>query len=180
MNIDDMFPSKYLRGSDLEEPITVTIARLTQVPMRPYKGADPVQKWVLHLEEIVKAVILCSTTARQIAKAVGSKTVDDWIGHRITLFPKPLKVAGKNRIAIRARAPAVSNGTPSANLQADDEDFTADQLAEQDAKSQFYALASPAVAENRIGGGQLNTIIQDNKDNWPAAVAELKKVLGEK
>lgn len=128
MKLSDMFPRKYARGEDLNgNPVTLTVALVQPERMRPQAGAPEVQKFVVYFQGADKGVILCKTLAYEIAKAVGcdeDEDVSNWTGKRVTIYPKPMKVAGKTRIAIRARKPAASNGTapPPATLS-DEEDL---------------------------------------------------------
>ena len=103
MKIDKMFPKKYATGSDLEGPVTLSIARVQSKKMRSFSGPDTL-KWVIYFQNAQKGVVLSRTLADQIVEAVGSDETDDWIGHQVTLYPQNVMVAGKQRIAIRARA----------------------------------------------------------------------------
>jgi len=190
-NLDDMFPRKYATGADLNgNPVTVTIKAITQQKMRPHRTLDLQNKWVAYFIETEKGVILSRTMATQIAKITGSKEASNWIGSQVTLYPEPMVVAGTPRIAIRFRAPELANGTPSAALTSDDDDFTAEALAEptpanpkpksqKAERTEFYALASNAMKDSTIGGADINAIIdQVGNDDWPQALAILKKQLG--
>lgn len=115
MKLSEMFPRKYAAGEDLNgKPATLTVATVRTETMRPQAGAPEVQKHVVYFQGAAKGVILCKTLAYEIAKAVGcdeDEDVGNWTGRKVTIYPKPMKVAGKNRIAIRARKPAPGNGT---------------------------------------------------------------------
>lgn len=119
MKLSEMFPRKYASGEDLGgNPATLTIANVRTEKMRPQAGAPEVQKFVVYFQGADKGVILSRTLAYQIADITGSEETADWTGKKVTLYPQPMKVAGKNRIAIRARKPAAGNGTapPPATL----------------------------------------------------------------
>ena len=125
MKLSDMFPRKYASGEDLGgKPATLTVSTVRTEKMRPQAGAPEVQKYVVYFQGADKGVILSRTLAYQIADATGSDDTADWTGKRITLYPQPMTVAGKRRIAIRARKPAAGNGTapPPATLS-DEEDL---------------------------------------------------------
>ena len=83
--------------------MTVTIARVRREVMRPNRHSPEITRYVLHTEEGAKGIILSKTLATQIARAVGSDETKQWIGKRITLFPKPMVVAGVPRLAIRVQ-----------------------------------------------------------------------------
>lgn len=125
MKLSDMFPRKYASGEDLNgKPATLTIANTRTEKMRPQAGAPEVQKFVVYFQGADKGVILSRTLAYQIADITGSDETTDWTGKQITLYPQPMTVAGKKRIAIRARKPAPSNGTgpPPASLTENDDE----------------------------------------------------------
>ena len=122
MKLSEMFPKKYASGADFKDKaVTLTIALIRTERMRPQPGAPEVQKFVIYFENATKGVILCKTLSYEIADAIGCDEDEDtsnWTGKRVTLYPVPMMVAGKRRIAIRARKPAASNGTapPPATL----------------------------------------------------------------
>lgn len=112
MKLTDMFPRKYASGDDLAgKPITLTITNVRTEKMRPQPAAPEQTKYVVYFENAGKGVILSRTLAYQIANIAGSEDTADWTGKRITLHPVPMTVAGKKRVAIRARAPKPGNGT---------------------------------------------------------------------
>lgn len=123
MRIDQMFPRKYATGADLDgKATTLTIAQMQPERMRPARNAPEQTKYVVYFAEAQKGVILNRTLAGQIAQITGEDDTDNWTGRRITLYPQPMKVAGQDRIAIRARAPKPDNGQspPPASLQEED------------------------------------------------------------
>ena len=104
MKLEEMFPSKYIKGQDLQgRPVNVTITRIQPEKMRPNPQSPELQKFVLHTAEGKKGVVLSKTLASQIAEILESDESDDWIGKKVTLFPVPIVVAGVQRVAIRAR-----------------------------------------------------------------------------
>lgn len=105
MDINQLFPSKYLKGADLKAPTTVTIAAVK--PESMYKpGEGNVTKYVLYVVNGSKGVVLSRPLALQIAQALGEPDTDNWPGRRVVLFPVPMTVAGAACVAIRARAAA--------------------------------------------------------------------------
>ena len=130
MKLSDMFPRKYASGEDLGgKTTTLTIATVRTEKMRPQAGAPEQTKYVVYFENATKGVILCKTLAYEIADAIGCDEEEDitncWPGKKVTLYPQPMTVAGKRRIAIRARKPAAGNGTapPPATLSDEEEDL---------------------------------------------------------
>jgi len=107
MKLNSMFPRKFATGEDLNgQAVTVTVKRLSIEKLSPRPGQPPEDRFILYFTETVKGVILSRTLADQIASILQSDETDQWEGKKITLYPLPLTVAGKSRIAIRARKPA--------------------------------------------------------------------------
>jgi hypothetical protein len=122
MKITEMFPRKYATGEDLAgKPVSLTIAAVHREQLHPQPGSPAVEKFVLYFQHATKGVILSAPLARQIAAALGDDT-DQWTGKRITLYPEPMTVAGKARIAIRARPATNGESTPPSSLQEPDEE----------------------------------------------------------
>lgn len=112
MKVGEMFPSKYLKGSDLTGPVTVTIAGIEKAELyRPGEGKTTA--WVLYCERASKGIILSRPLAAGIAQALGSDETNDWPGRQIVLYPQPMRVGGRDLVAIRARA--AKNGSDPSN-----------------------------------------------------------------
>ncbi len=122
MLISEMFPSKYAKGEDLAgKSITLIIDRINQEQMHPQPNAPAVSKFVIYFKKAQRGIILSRTLAEQIAEILGSSDSDQWIDGKITIFPQPIKVAGKQRIAIRAKMPVNGTDEPPATLQEDED-----------------------------------------------------------
>jgi len=109
MNVNNMFPSKYLKGADLKAPVTVTIASVrTEKIYKP--GTGMVDGFILYCEKAQKGVILSRPLALGIAQALSEPEADKWTGRQITLYPQAMTVVGVERVAIRARAAVNEKG----------------------------------------------------------------------
>jgi hypothetical protein len=116
-----MFPRAFLSGDDLAgRTWTVIIASVSREMLRVTPTSTPQEKYVLHIEDARKALVLNRTIAQQIATILGSEDTDEWTGKKIALHPVAISVAGKNRLAIRATAPVNGTAVPPA-AKADDE-----------------------------------------------------------
>ena len=103
MNIEEMFPSRFLRGSDLSGPVTVVIAEVRQERVYSrWEGERDV--FVLYCEKARRGVVLSKPLALSIAQALGENETERWSGRTISLYPQPMKVAGRELVVIRARA----------------------------------------------------------------------------
>lgn len=99
MNINDAFPSNYLKAADLKgnEPV-VTISHITTEKM----GED--DKLVLYFKGKEKGVVLNKTNATNIASMYGPET-DDWQGKKVKLVVAWVDFQGRSVEAIRVRPP---------------------------------------------------------------------------
>jgi hypothetical protein len=103
---DDVFPSKYLRASNLDgKPITVTIERS---PIETLKNPDGKEdtKTVLYFVGAKKMLPLNRTNWDSVAEITGEDDSDNWPGHKLELYPTKTEMKGKTVDCIRIRAPA--------------------------------------------------------------------------
>jgi hypothetical protein len=100
-NINDAFPSKYLKASDLDgENLTVTISHVTFEEV----GKDKDMRPILYYEGEEKGIVLNKTNATNISKLYGSET-DDWTGKRVMLGTAWVDFQGQSVEAIRIYPP---------------------------------------------------------------------------
>lgn len=106
-NINDAFPSNYLKASDLggSSPI-VTIDRVEFEPV----GREKEMKAVLYFEGKDKGMVLNKTNAKNISGLVGSFETEDWSGFRIKLYATNVEFQGETVEAIRVKAAGPANG----------------------------------------------------------------------
>ena len=114
MNINQMFPNRFLKGEELNGPVTVKIVEVKQE--RAYSRWEGEREiYVLYCGNATRGVVLSKPLALSIAQALGENDTERWRGKAITLYPQPMKVAGRDLVVIRARAaerePAKGNGT---------------------------------------------------------------------
>jgi hypothetical protein len=125
-NIDSVFPSTYLRASDLNgaEPI-VTIERAAVESLG--QGARAEQKIVVYFKGKSKGLVCNKTNAHQIADLCGSRDYDDWPGHNVKLITMQVEYQGKRVPAIRVesagKAKAAPVSEPPVSVDADDIPF---------------------------------------------------------
>jgi hypothetical protein len=104
MNINDAFPSKYLKATDLPEEGSqlVTIEKIALEEI----GRDKETKPVIYFEEFSRALVCNKTNARAIARAIGSEDFDDWVGSKINLYRADVEFQGEMVEAIRVKGQA--------------------------------------------------------------------------
>jgi hypothetical protein len=102
MNINELFPSKYLKGDDLgNNRVTVTISHLRIEEMGPERDKNP----VLYFVGKQKGMVLGKTNGTTIAGLYGNET-DDWRGKSIILYTEMSTNFGKTSRVIRV-APSI-------------------------------------------------------------------------
>jgi hypothetical protein len=101
MNIDALFPSKYIKASDLDgDPLTLRIAGIETEKMN-----DGEMKPVLYFSNATKGLVLNKTNANTIKALYGSDT-SSWTGKAIQLIATTTEFSGKIVDCIRLRPPA--------------------------------------------------------------------------
>lgn len=104
MNINDQFPSKYLKAPDLnggEVVVTIKDCIVEEV------GDD--KRPVLYFAGKEKGVVLNKTNATNISEAFTPDT-DEWVGKKVTLYTTWVDFQGKSMESIRIRPARPSDG----------------------------------------------------------------------
>jgi hypothetical protein len=103
MNINDAFPSQYLKASDLGE--AQPIVAIDRVEVEPV-GRGKEMKPIVYFAGKQKGMVLNKTNSKKIAEIAGSPDTDDWSGVNIKLFATEVDFQGETVEAIRVKAPA--------------------------------------------------------------------------
>jgi hypothetical protein len=101
MKIGDVFPSNYLKASDLNGsvvPVTIDHVAIEAV------GREKESRPVLYFVGKSKGVVLNKTNAKKIAELAGTDETDDWAGIQIALFPAMVEFQGESVESIRIKA----------------------------------------------------------------------------
>jgi len=110
MEIDDLYPSKYLRGSDLQgHAVTVKIERVALERFYDQQSRSELEKLVVYLVGKKKALIAGKSLAYEIAGACKSRNTDTWPGHEFVLFTERKLVYGREMDVLRAKAKVAEN-----------------------------------------------------------------------
>jgi hypothetical protein len=120
MNINEAFPSDYLKASDLgNKSVTVTIesVELTDIG----QGRDKEQKILIRFVGKQKGLICNKTNANTIGKLYGIET-DGWLGKRIILQTREVEFAGEAVWAIRVSLQKPLGTQPSVSRPQPDPD----------------------------------------------------------
>jgi|SRR5215831_10139167 len=101
MNIDDAFPSKFIKASEVpEEGVTLVIER---VEMEDVDGKGA-RKPVLYFRNAKKGLPLNKTNSNKIKQLFGTQETDQWIGRPITLYRSETDFQGDTVDCTRVRA----------------------------------------------------------------------------
>lgn len=113
MHIDELKNSRFQKKEDCDPPITVIIDRLDKRNVAEL-GEKPELKWCLFFRDGIKPMVLNSTNAQLIARLLGSKNSDDWIGKEIELYHDPnVTYAGELVGGIRVRKAPQKTADPT-------------------------------------------------------------------
>ena len=111
MNINDAFPSKFLKADDLAgQRIAVTVMACTMEDI-----GDKEFKPVLRFMNKDKGMVLNKTNAFILSSTWGDET-DRWTGQRLELFAQPVQFQGRQVMGL-AVAPLLAPSGPAAKLE---------------------------------------------------------------
>lgn len=101
MNVNDLFPSKFLKAHDLGgKAFTLTIRDITLENVG--HGAEQERKLTLAFEKATKMMLLNRTNAMIIASLYGPET-DAWKGKAVTVYSARVKAFGSWHDALRIK-----------------------------------------------------------------------------
>jgi len=103
-NINDIFPSKYLKAHDLKgKSPTVTIDRVVLEQVRGRKGTDT--KAVVYFRGKAKGMLFNKTNAQSVTQIAHSPVTEQWAGVAVTLYATTDKFGTETHDVIRIKAP---------------------------------------------------------------------------
>ena len=107
MEIDSLFPSKYLRGSDLQgHAVSCQIERVIVEKFFNQENRNEEEKLVVFFSGKSKGLILGKSMAYTFAEICHSKNTDTWPSHEVILYSEKRLVYGVEKDVIRVRAKA--------------------------------------------------------------------------
>lgn len=131
MKITEMIDSRYLKQSDIPDPVIVTFQSLKKVNVAR-DDEDPDYRWTAKFAELPKPMVLNVTNIKRAAKALGDDT-DDWVGKKIELYTDPdiefggnivggLRLRGLKRPAGTTASMSMGRGKTEADINRDLDD----------------------------------------------------------
>lgn len=101
MNVNDLFPSKYLKAHDLGgKSYTLTIRKVTLENVG--HGNEQERKLAITFDKATKLMLLNRTNAMIIASLYGPET-DNWHGKAVIVYPARVKAFGAWHDALRVK-----------------------------------------------------------------------------
>jgi hypothetical protein len=117
VNINQAFPSKYIKASDLKDQTHVV--KIADVKIEEV-GQNKETKPVAYFEGKAKGMVLNKTNSRKIASLAGSPETEDWVGVEVAIYPTETEFGGESVECIRIKAPkGTRTVTPDAAAVAD-------------------------------------------------------------
>lgn len=108
MNFSEMYPSKYLKQSDVTSPMTASIASIVHEELTGDKGKKT--KPILYFHGNVKPMVLNLTNGQVLYEAFGQDT-DAWINKAVEIYSDPNIMMGPKRVGgLRLRVAPSRNG----------------------------------------------------------------------
>ena len=102
--LGDIFPSRFLKETDLSLPLLLTIRRVAMEEIG--RGNDRDTKAIVSFKEIEKELTLNKTNAKRIEKFIGSDDTDAWAEVKIVVYWDPdVEFGGEIVGGVRVRAP---------------------------------------------------------------------------
>ena len=102
MNINQAFPSKFLKASDLNDTaLNVTIKGVKMETVAQDGDIKP----VVYFDGYAKGLVLNKTNTRKIIAIAGTSETDEWTGKVVQIYPTETEFAGETVECIRVREP---------------------------------------------------------------------------
>jgi len=115
LKMQEMFPSRFLRGVDIVKPVRVVIADCVIEEV----GEKAEEKPVVHFEGGIAGLVLNKTNGDMLASLFGDDS-DDWVGKAVVLEKAKVQFQGKLVDCVRIR-PARMPAKPQPVVQAEPE-----------------------------------------------------------
>lgn len=117
MNIENAFPSKYLKSGDIPDgqDLILTISRVVIETVG--QGEDAEQKPIVYFSETTKGLILNKVNSNSI-KGMYTPETDNWTGNRIALYATEVTYGAAPTLGIRVRLKAPAPNAPAAKVPA--------------------------------------------------------------
>ena len=124
MNINSAFPSKYLKASDADSDLVLTITKVTVE--RVGQGAKAEDKPIVYFKEVERGLCCNKTNAKLISQICKSDDTDDWTGKQIKIIATEVEYQGELVMSLRVRSVEKTKVVKKAAPAADEADTPTD------------------------------------------------------
>ena len=101
----EAFPSRFLKAEDLKGPVVLKVTASSYEKLNGLDGKAK-QKVVLSFAKTEKQLALNATNFDSVMDITAEADSDDWVGHKIELYPTTTTLPGKGTVpCIRIRKP---------------------------------------------------------------------------
>jgi hypothetical protein len=100
---NDVFPSRYLKAADLDEPIVLTVSEAPLEELKYQERAE--KKVVMYFKQTNKVFPLNKVNWDSMEKITGKSDSDDWAGCKVELYPTQTEMSGETVDCVRIRRP---------------------------------------------------------------------------
>src|SRR5271169_3429736 len=104
VTLSDAFPSKFLKATDLPEPVVATIKVVALENIKGFDGKEQ-PKVVLYFAKRLKPLPLNRTNFESVGDICGGFDSDDFPGTKIELYRSKTSMNGKVLDCVRVRPP---------------------------------------------------------------------------
>ena len=121
MNLDDAYPSKYMKASDLPDDGSALPFKIRDITTEEI-GRDKDLKPVIYFDKQDKGFVCNKTNKNTIKKIFGSADSDDLVGKTILLYATEVQFGDEMVESIRVKLRAGSS-KPTAKVEEDDSEI---------------------------------------------------------
>lgn len=115
MNLNEMYPSRFLKAADVEQGLTLTISHVMMETMG--MPGDQQEKPVVYFTDDLRGLVLNKTNAGIIGEMYGPDT-DAWVGQQLQLRKDVVAFQGKMTPTVRVQfVPRIQHQAPLFNQQ---------------------------------------------------------------
>jgi hypothetical protein len=105
MDISKLSKSKYLKTTDVPDPVLVTVQDVS-IQNVAMQGDPKENRPIVTFKELEKPMVFNATNLKRAAKAFDSTETDDWIGKKLVVYTDDeVEFAGEIVGGLRVRAP---------------------------------------------------------------------------
>lgn len=103
LDFDQLYPGRFIKAGEFNgQDVTLTITDVKIEELPSDKGGTQM-KGIIMFSQTKKQFVLNRTNGECLKAMFGRTVKPDWIGKRVTLYPKTIEVDGESQLAIRVK-----------------------------------------------------------------------------